>query len=187
MVRRLNSPLMLSNPRPIAISGMRKESTARNDGIDSRASVNRRRNRNGSCAVVVRRPWIDMNTAPMPVSRMSHSSTSMRGLRRWSENSFANTMPQPFQGEPLRRDMRCAINFLEITPVDFIQARLDAGQAQDRSARVHHSARHRVAHVAQREHAETPGLFGLHAAYAVHRAEQRGQRAAFHVGIHLQG
>ena len=57
-VRRLYSLLTASKPSPIAISGTRNEMNETNEGNGSREVVNRRRNRNGSSAVVSLICWM---------------------------------------------------------------------------------------------------------------------------------
>src|SRR5512146_111965 len=150
MVRRLNSPLMASNPKPIATRGIRKPSTAMKDGSGSWASVKSRRKRNGSCEVVVLRSWIAVKIAPIPVRSTSHSSTRIRPLPRWSANSFKKTVPHPVQIEPLRR----AMSVLEIVAIDRIEARLDMVEPHQRAARSDHGLAQRRAHILARDDAE---------------------------------
>src|SRR5690606_14924547 len=151
MVRREYSPLMASNPRPIAIRGIRNPSSEANEGMGARAVVNTRRNTNGSSAVVLRICCRAPYSAAAAVSTISHSSTRMRALLRWSANSFSVTAPSPFQGEPLRFCMvvllGAGFGVVEVAVVDGVQAGQVDRQAMQVAARLHDRARGIGAHV----------------------------------------
>src|SRR3546814_931438 len=124
MVRRLYSPLMASNPRPMAINGIRNPRIEANDGKGAWALVNRRKNTNGSDDVVWRMPCRAPYSAATAVSTTSHSSTRMRALDKWSASSLSVTAANPLQGEPSRCMNACLLDCrtLEMMVVDGIQA-----------------------------------------------------------------
>src|SRR6185437_13357023 len=180
MVRRLNSPLIASKPRPIATSGIRKPSTAMKEGSGSWASVKSRRNRNGSCEVVVFKSWIAVKIAPIPVRSTSHSSTRIRPLPRWSANSFRKTVPHPVQIEPLRR----AMGVLEIVAVDRIEARLDVIEPHQRAARGDDRLAQRRAHILPRDDAELVLARGGDALDAGNARQHRCEVGAGRLDLH---
>src|SRR5258708_22161149 len=126
MVRRLNSPLTASKARAIATSGIRKPSSAMNDGSGSCARVSSRKNRNGLSPIVWRIERIAAEAAAIAVRNTSASRMRMRALDRWSAVSLATTAPSPVQGEPNlppRQLLSGIARLLEIAGVDLVEAR----------------------------------------------------------------
>src|ERR1700754_3683589 len=126
-VRRLCSPFTESKPRPIAISGMRIESSATSGSGPPR--VNSRRNRNGSSAVISLIWSTAPRTTATAVATTSTTSTTTRMLVKWSATSFRVTTPKPCKAEPSRR-MTLSCMGLEVAGIDRLEARLLDGQAQ---------------------------------------------------------
>src|SRR5262245_56870650 len=126
-VRRLCSPFTASKPRPIAISGTRKDSKATSGSGLLR--VNSRRNRNGSSAVLSLLGVMPRLTTTMAVAVTKTTSTTTRMLVKWSAISFSVTTPKPCKAEP-SRCMTLSLVGLEIAGVNRLEARLLDRQAQ---------------------------------------------------------
>src|SRR5947199_6768297 len=103
-VRWLNSALIASKPRAIAMIGVTSPTMLMNEnGIGSGVIDNRRRNRNGLCPIVSRMVVAENQARTRATRNTSASTTTIRAPPRWSAVSFATTVPSPVQGEPCRR------------------------------------------------------------------------------------
>src|SRR5439155_8567737 len=139
-VRWLNSALIASKPRAIAMIGVTSPTMPMNEnGIGSGEVVNSRRNRNGLCPMLSRIVVVENQARTRATRNTSASITTIRAPLRWSAVSLATTVPSPVQGEPRRRPPGASpgrllsgiAGILEIAVVDLGEARrgeLDAGQ-----------------------------------------------------------
>src|SRR5271163_2291282 len=143
-------------------------SSSSSDGSGSWDRVNRRRNRKRSENVTVLMSRITANTVPTPTMIISHSSTRMRTLDRWSENSLRNTAPSPVQGEPSRR----IASLLEIARIDVLEAELLQIEPQQLDALRRQSGGELRADVARAGQPETAGRLGDDAPHPVDALDQ---------------
>src|SRR5439155_1450421 len=143
-VRWLNSALIASKPRAIAMIGVTSPTMPMNEnGIGSGEVVNSRRNRNGLCPMLSRIVVVENQARTSATRNTSASITTIRGPLRWSAVSLATTVPSPVQGEPRRRRPGASpgrllsgiAGLLEIAGVDLVEARrgeTDAGHLDHR-------------------------------------------------------
>src|SRR6266404_4418077 len=143
-VRWLNSALIASNPKAIAMIGVTSPTMPMNEnGIGSGEIVSSRRNRNGLCPMLSRIVVVENQARTSATRNTNASITTIRAPLRWSAVSLATTVPSPVQGEPRRRPpgdspgrlLSGIAGILEIAVVDLGQARrgeLDASQLDHR-------------------------------------------------------
>src|SRR5712675_195378 len=120
-VRWLNSALIASKPRAIAMIGVTSPTMLiKENGIGSGVIVRRRRNRNGLCPIVSRIVVVENHARTSATRKISASVTTMR---------------TPVQGEPRRDPVALLLSgkagLLEIAVVDLGEARrgeMDADQ-----------------------------------------------------------
>src|SRR5205823_3662910 len=135
-VRWLNSALIASKPRAIAMIGVTSPTMLMNEnGIGSGVIDKRRRNRNGLCPIVSRIVVAENQARTRATRNTSASTTTIRAPPRWSAVSLATTVPSPVQGEPCRRASARLLSgmagLLEIAVVDLGEAwrgEMDADQ-----------------------------------------------------------